>query len=487
MDDNYNRIVAFLKEKRQEIASLKKVEVFKVLQNKTIEEIARLKPQTVEELAKIKGIGESKLVNYGQWILQIVRDKRDVISDKPEKSQPSLLEASREENTSKSTETLSVSEFLSHLNNILTTQEYDVVGEISELKAAAYSVYFSLKDKKDGAVVNCYMSRWKYDALGMPITEGMEVKVAGYPEIYKPSGRLSLVANNIELVGEGALRKAYELLKKKLEAEGLFARKRELPEFIERIGVISSKNGVVIQDFRKNLNNRGFQIYFYDARMEGAEAPRTIIQGIKAMNRLKPDLIVIMRGGGSLESMQAFNSENVVRAIFASDIPVLCGIGHDVDVPIASLVADRYASTPTATAHVVNQSWKRLEEGIPILCHRLVSKFEIVLRNNLSLTESFFERIGSYIEDLSGRILQAGESMVDCFTEMLEKFRQKLDHGEKILAAFNPENQLKLGYSIVFDNAGKVVKNVDSLKIGDMIRVRMEKGSVDTEVKKVNS
>ncbi len=487
MANEFNKIVAALKEKRQEIASLKKIEVFKILQNKTIEEIAQVRPQTVEELAKIKGIGQAKLVQYGEIILKIVKK---IISENNTKSQEQLqlsdnkseVGAYREERTEEKT-VFSVSEFLAHLNSLLSVREYVVQGEISELKSSSYSVYFSLKDKKDGSLINCYMSQWKYNSLGVSVVEGMEVKLTGYPEIYKQSGRLSLIVNGIEPIGEGALRKAYELLKKKLETEGLFVRKRSIPEFIERIGVISSKNGVVIQDFRKNLKARGYKIFFFDSRVEGPEAVAGIVRGIKILNRQAVDLIVIMRGGGSLESMQAFNNENVVRAIFASDTPVLCGIGHDVDVPIASMVADLSVSTPTATAHTINQSWDRLEEGLPILSQGLLNRFERILTSHLNIISSISEAINNQVERLFQRIASAGEGIVVYFSKLLDAIALKVNHAEKILSALNPENQLKLGYSIVSNQAGKVIKNIDAIKIGDMIRVRLQKGLIKAEVK----
>lgn len=519
MSDDYFKILLALKAKRLEIVSLKKVEAFKVFHNATLEEIAKLKPQTLEDLAKIKGLGGSKLAHYGVTILEIVRkfattdplievqphsgrldlkysknrglselepqNERGSTSETFPKVEPLGLQGSTLKNALSDLrkDALSVSEFLDLINGFFKTKNYSIQGELTEFKISGRSIFFSLKDKKDNSILNCYISQWAYESLGIALEDGMEVLVGGSPAIYKPYGKFSFQATSIEPIGEGALRKAYELLKKKLETEGLFARKRPLPEFIERIGVISSKSGVVIHDFMKNLKKRGFVVDFYDARVEGPEAVGNIVAGINTLTKRNLDVVVLIRGGGSLESLQAFNNERVARAIFASPIPTICGIGHDVDVPIACLVGDLSVSTPTATAHAVSRSWARLEEGLPMLNHRLMNSFESELAAKLNLVDNFYNKATSIVRQLSGRIQQSTEELVTSFKRLVEMTMQKVSHAEKILAALNPENQLKLGYSILFDSAGKVLKNIDSIEIGDMIKARLQSGSVSAEVK----
>ena len=506
MDSDYFKILLALKAKRLEIASLKKVEAFKIFHNATLEAIAEAKPQTLEDLAEIKGLGVGKISQYGEVMLSIVRK----FSDKSQEPQSigknqsrfrerSLQKASNDtqkpmievepQSVRGSTsgikkEALSVSEFLDLVNGFFKTKNYSIQGELTELKFSGRSIFFSLKDKKDNSLLNCYISQWAYESLGIALEDGMEVLVGGSPSIYKPYGKFSFQATSIEPIGEGALRKAYELLKKKLEGEGLFARKRPLPEFIERIGVISSKSGVVIHDFQKNLKKRGFVIDFYDARVEGPEAVGNIVAGINALSKKDIDVIVLIRGGGSLESLQAFNNERVARAIFASPIPTVCGIGHDVDVPIACLVGDLSVSTPTATAHAVSRSWARVEDNLPMLHHRLMQNFESELLAKINLVENFYNKTTGFVRQLSDRIQRSTADLMENFRRLLEGTTQKLGHAEKILSALNPENQLKLGYSILFDNDGKVIKNVDTIEIGDMIRARLRQGSVSAEVKK---
>ena len=271
---------------------------------------------------------------------------------------------------------LTVSQFLDAVNLVLKSGKVQVRGEVTDFKQGKW-ISFSLKDIEDGSILKCVLGTWQYSKIGVPLQDGMEVKISGNPSVSKAYGTFSFWPDSIEPLGEGSLKKAYELLLKQLRAEGLFDRKRQIPEFIKNIGVISSQHGVVIHDFRQNLDKRGYYIHFCDARVEGAQAAENIIAAIQWFNVRRPelDVLVIIRGGGSLESMQAFNNEAVARAIFASKIPVIAGIGHDVDVPIASLVADLEESTPTGAAHAVNASWARLQ-NIRLLEQNIVSEFE---------------------------------------------------------------------------------------------------------------
>lgn len=472
MDATSQKIITALRQKRLELAMRKGVEVFKIFQNKTIEEIAAKKPKTLEELAKIKGIGRSKLLEFGKMILEIVHSATGQVMAKAVEDEKKPI---------------TVSEFLSRLNRILTSQESLVRGEINQIKFTERAVYFSLKDKKDESVINCYLSQWKYESLGVSVDEGMEVVVNGSPEIYKPTGRLSLTVNSIELIGEGALKKAYEILKKKLEAEGFFSRKRPIPQFIKKIGVVSSKDGVVIHDFNKNLARRGFKIYFYDSRMEGQKAVAGVINAIKFLSSQPIDVIVIIRGGGSFESLQAFNNENVARAIFGSKIPLICGIGHEVDVPISCLVSDLAPSTPTAVAIAINSTWSELENKLPLLSEKLFNFFETALAERYLVLKSFIDKVSAYVGDFYRRTNIAAVNLVEKFAGIVESKRELIKIAEKLLAAMNPENTLRLGYSIVFDAHGRVLKNAALTKPGDIIKAKLQKGAIGATINEIKT
>jgi len=361
--------------------------------------------------------------------------------------------------------TFTVSAFLDFVNEVLNVQQVYVQGEVSGWKIHPTGIYFYLKDKEDGSVLDCYMSPYVYRGLGLNVEDGMEVKVSGIPSIYKPKGRFSFRVEMMELVGEGSLKKAYELLKQKLQEEGLFDRKRPLPQFVRRIGIITSKTGAVIDDFRKNLDKMGHQVYLYDVRVEGAQAVGLILKAVKWFNRNKPDLdvLVIIRGGGSLEDLQAFNNELVCREVFASKIPTICGIGHDRDVPIMCLVGDTATSTPTAAAMLINKSWDDVRSLLPQHERGITAGFETMLTDVHSLLDL--------------------QNLLRGYEHVLQEHRQRISGHEKYIESVNPERNLKLGYSILRDRKGSVIKTVTDMKPHDTITAQLHDGSVEAQIK----
>ena len=188
---------------------------------------------------------------------------------------------------------------------------------------------------------------------------GMRIVVLGSANIYAPRGDLSFKVKAMELTGEGVLKKRYEELKKKLTAEGVFAeeRKRAVPEYPERIGIVTSRNGAVIHDILNNLGRFGFKVSLVDARVEGPEAVESLLGAIKKLRKVPLDVLIVARGGGSMEALQAFDNEKLVRALVDFPVPVIAAIGHHQDVPLAALAADVHVSTPTAAANLLNRSW----------------------------------------------------------------------------------------------------------------------------------
>lgn len=428
-------------------------------------------------------------------------------------------------------EFFTVSQYLELLNVYLRREEVSVVGEVVEFKPGARWVGFTLKDKEDDSIMKCVLGAWDFKRIGVPLEVGMEVKVSGAPSISKKYGSFGFWARNIEPVGEGALRQAYELLLKQLKADGLFDRKRALPDFVEHIGVVSSREGVVIHDFMNNLSHLGLRITFVDARVEGEHAPGQLVSALKTLIAQKPDLIVVIRGGGSLESMQAFNNERVCRAIYASPIPVAVGIGHDVDVPLACLVADASASTPTAVAHMVNASWAPLTDGLPRYARdiergllKLVSDTQRVLRgiseritslqrSRITLARDVlvkcdrmllgvFHTLFAKVSSLDERIARSRLVLKQAFKttqKQIEENRERILRGmtfsfedalrrlisaDRLISFASPERTLARGYSIVFDAAGRVVKKVEEVSLGDTLTTRIFGGSIESTVTK---
>lgn len=481
------------------------MERFHILQNKTIEILAETMPRTYEELADVKGIGKKKLHEFGSEILQLVKESVGAVSLKPDED---IIETPKEGRE----KIFTVSGFLNFLNTVLGERDVFIQGEVSSVQVHPSGIYFTLKDKIDESILNCYVRPSTYERMGVQIEEGLEVKVSGIPNIYKPKGRLSFLVYSLELAGEGSLKKAYEMLKKKLAGEGLFERKRPLPEFITRIGIITSRTGAVIDDFRRNLELLGLQLYFYDARVEGARAVDDILGGIRWFNTHMDnlDILVIIRGGGSLEDLQAFNNELVARAVFGSKILTLCGIGHDRDVPIVSLVADRATSTPSIVAMTINETWNRLREDVPVFEQDLLYSFDAVLseRRNyvrasvdqmlgymsqLFLGYNYLKRelqkaliaIDTRVKDTEKRSLEMLGFACASFEQILAGLSRKLISYETYLGGVSPERNLKLGYSIIRNAKGGVVKSVEALTIGEKIVTKLYKGEFISKIEEI--
>ncbi|MFH2104953.1 MAG: exodeoxyribonuclease VII large subunit [Parcubacteria group bacterium] len=520
------QIIRQLTELRNKTAQQQKIEPFKILQFRTINEIAAKRPSNSKELLAVKGIGDKKLAQFGDKILEIVNSEPEFTVKEVGGQAVSGGDNGKEAAASGHKETedqlepvgqvFTVSKFLDQVNDILgqKLEDVKVQGEISGLNNHSSGVYFALKDKDDESVLYCFLARWIYQDLGFILEDGMEVKAGGVPGVYKAKGNFNLRVETLELTGEGSMKKAYELLKKKLQEEGLFDRKRVLPEFVGKIGVITSRSGAVIDDFRNNLTRRGYQIHFHDVRVEGVRAVEDIMKAAQWFNKNQPDLdvLVIMRGGGSLEDLQAFNNELVARAVFASKIPTICGIGHDRDVPITSLVGDTLTSTPTAAAVLINETWQRLEEKLPASEQLLLHNFEKALNNkcvqlsglmselNNKFGQIFLklknlrQKLRDELSNLGREAVMAREKAMEMAGNLVQRFEQALNRvgkglveQEKYLAGVNPERNLKLGYSIVRNKAGQIVRDVKGIKVGEKIIAQVQQGEIESRVEKISN
>jgi exodeoxyribonuclease VII large subunit len=385
----------------------------------------------------------------------------------------------------------SVGEFLDFINELLSVRNFFVQGEVVSARPHPTGMYFSLKDAEGGGVMDCYMSPFAYRGLGVIIEDGMQVKVGGAPSIYKAKGRFSFRVETLEPVGEGSLKKAYEALKLKLADEGVFTRKRPLPQFISRVGLITSKTGAVIDDFRKNLARLGMTVYHRDVRVEGAVAVTHVVNALQAFQKgtQEIDVIVLIRGGGSMEDLQAFNNELVVRAVFGSKVPTIVSIGHDRDVPLAQMAADASASTPTATAVLINASWDGLR-AISEQARSISFAMESMLREHRSRLDTAWHRLDGFLQ----RVLSAGQRLRERMTVALERIGQAIErnvhavtNAERTLAAVSPERQLRLGYSIVTDAAGSVIRDIHQVHAGQTVTTRLARGAFTSDVKELQS
>ncbi|MBN8549400.1 MAG: exodeoxyribonuclease VII large subunit [Deltaproteobacteria bacterium] len=313
---------------------------------------------------------------------------------------------------------LSVSELAALLNQVLEKSFPEIFfeGEISEVtRASSGHLYFTVKDStsKLSAVMWAGVSQ----TLDFPVQAGLSVQCHGRPNVYRGNGRLQIVVHRMFPSGEGALRKKFLELKAKLEKEGFFAehRKRKLPFLPRAVGVVTSKTGAVIHDIMVRFRERmpSLQVYLVDVKVQGEGAAQEIAAGIAQLDKSKlVDVIIVARGGGSLEDLWAFNEEVVVKAIFASETPVVSGVGHEVDISLSDLVADLRAPTPTAASEMVVPHRKELMQRIADLERRLADSdrwLHPLMQNVDELSLRLENRIASIVEE--GRLrLQAAEA-----------------------------------------------------------------------------
>lgn len=384
----------------------------------------------------------------------------------------------------------SISAYLKILNGILNSFEAKIIGEVSEVKISSPGhVYFSLKDKKDGSVLSCVIWNYDYRMCGISLEVGMEIKASGFPDVYPPTGRLSFKAKTIQLAGEGEIKKEYERLKNKLEEEGLFdqSRKKEIPDFVKNIGIITSKQGAVINDFLNNLGRFGFKISFIDSRVEGLEAVKDLISSIKTFKNKKIDVLIIMRGGGSLESFLAFNNEALIREIVDLPFPVIAAIGHDKDVPLLSLVADKMVSTPSIAASFLNQSWQKVESEIESTIREVINLFNLSLSQLNNKINNVFLKIKSKIEKIISNFKIIEYKIIKFIPSILEnqinKIKEKIINMERVVKYNNPERNLKLGYCIAENKKG-IIKKIEDVSLGEEIDLKIYNGKINLKVNK---
>jgi len=412
---------------------------------------------------------------------------------------------------------LKVSEFLKLVNQSLSQLgDFIVEGEISgfHISKARY-VYFNVKDEE--SVLPCFLFLRE---LKEEIEEGMLVKVWGRAEVFPPRGNFTFRVFHIEPSGEGALKRALQLTMEKLEREGIFSesRKRVLPRFPQRIGLIASKESAAYSDFLKVLKERwgGLEIYLADVQVQGMKAPEQIISAFDFFNKnkdkLKPDVIVLIRGGGSLEDLAAFNNESVARAVFSSETPVICGVGHEKDWTLAGYAADLRASTPSNAAELLVRRREEVEKEVRALSIKLQDLAEETIRNRRLVLEKFLSQgelffwerrriLDKTLEDLkeklfehSGEVSLLGRRIEEKRKNLLAKSQMWLEQKNKLLGqqvrlleSLSPKSILKRGYSVVKSGKdGRLIREAGQLKIGELIEIILSKGELESEVVKIN-
>ena len=391
-------------------------------------------------------------------------------------------------------QTFTVSKLTFHIRKLLeeneTLQDVWVQGEISNLsRPASGHIYFTLKD----ANASLKSVMWKTSAarLSMALRDGMEVEVHGMIGVYEPQGLYQLYADQIRPVGEGALYQEFMRLKAKLEAEGLFdpERKRPIPELPRRIGIVTSATGAALRDMLNTLRRRLplVEVILAPSPVQGSEAPPGLLRALRSINDQKPDVIILARGGGSIEDLWAFNDERVVRAVAASEIPIICGVGHETDFTLCDFAADLRAPTPTAAAELATQiTIQDLAVSISNLRSLLLAQtLEI-----LSVKQSQLTSLTADLRYLSPvRMIQSESQRVDelsrrASSAMFNRIvlqKKHIEGTEKRLDALSPLGVLRRGYAVVTrKDDGRVVSRLS--QASDAMKVRVSDG--EFEVKK---
>lgn len=366
-----------------------------------------------------------------------------------------------------------------------------IEGEISNLSAPSSGhLYFTLKD--DNAQIRCAMFRQYNRLLKTRPEHGMHVRVRARVSLYEGRGDFQLIVHDLEEAGDGALQRAFELLKKSLHAQGLFdeAHKKPLPALPQRIGVITSRTAAALRDILSVLKRRfpSIPVVIYPTQVQGELAAGQIVKAIETANqRAECDVLIVSRGGGSLEDLWPFNEEIVARAIYASTIPIVSGVGHEVDVTISDFVADRRAPTPSAAAELITPNvtdWLHKLQQINLrLSHQMRTQIQ---RARLQL-EHLAKRIrhpGQKLQEQAQRLDQLERRLTQAYRLQLVQKRHRLTMLARALNAISPLNTLSRGYAIA-TKEGEVLTSQSQVTAGDRIEVRLHEGKLDCTVDSV--
>lgn len=369
-----------------------------------------------------------------------------------------------------------------------------VVGEISNFRVAASGhLYFSLKDEK--SIIHAVMFSSNAKNISFDIKDGISVMVKGKVSCYEVSGQYQIYVQQINPYGVGAVHLAYEKLKSKLSNEGIFDErfKKSIPKYPKKIGVITSKTGAVIHDI-KNVISRRYpicEISLYPVNVQGEKSSEQIVNGINYFNiNQNVDVIIIGRGGGSVEDLWAFNKEEVARAVFVSAIPIISAVGHETDVTICDFVADKRASTPSVAAEIAVPDMNNLKIDLKNFRNRifiLLKAFINSKENNLANLKLNLDKknIMNFLNFQSDKINNLKSRLNIFYKNYLEKKRLKLDKFKKVLKAYSQDLILKRGYSLIFDNRGKNLKTIDKVIENSKIKIILSDGVLECNLSNI--
>ncbi|AYD40591.1 exodeoxyribonuclease VII large subunit [Clostridium fermenticellae] len=386
--------------------------------------------------------------------------------------------------------TLTVSNLNSYLKKVLDNDfilaNLCIKGEIYNLKFhSSGHIYFSLKDEY--SKINCVMFKDSADTLNFVPENGMKVIVKGKVSVYKKEGVYQLYCNEMQREGIGELYVAFEKLKNKLSEEGLFeeTHKKSIPLYSRNIGVITSPTGAAIQDIINvaSRRNNKISIKLYPSLVQGKEAVKNLIEGINRLNSIDDiDVIIIARGGGSIEDLWCFNDELLARAIYNSSKPVVTGIGHEIDYTIADFVSDRRAPTPSAAAEIVVFDLNEFYNKLFSLKDFLYTKINSRLNNESNNLQITLKQLNSnspliYIANQYNNLDRFYELLNIKVNSRIKQEDKKLQHMKELLSVNNPLNILKKGYAVIEDKDKNIITNINTLSNTKEVSITLKDGS----------
>lgn len=391
----------------------------------------------------------------------------------------------------------SVGQINRYIKNMFTQdfflQKVYIKGEVSNCKYHnSGHIYFSLKDETGSMA--CVMFAGQRRGLSFRMKDGDKVVVGGSVDVYERDGRYQLYAREISLEGAGALYERFLALKQELEEMGMFAQeyKQPIPRLVRRLGVVTAPTGAAIQDIRNIAGRRNpyLQMILYPALVQGEQAAASIVKGIQMLDHAGVDVIIVGRGGGSIEDLWAFNEECVARAIFECRTPVISAVGHETDFTIADFVADLRAPTPSAAAELAVQDFRAIVEQLRSYDARMQRAFAgrvELYRNRLFNYQTKLSYLSpqsrlrenrQYLTDLEDRLSEALQARILDRRHRLSLYAQRFE-------GLSPLRKLSQGYSYVADAQGRAVTSITKIKEGDILSVSVTDGTIETNVRSI--
>ena len=365
-----------------------------------------------------------------------------------------------------------------------------VKGEVSNLKYhTSGHIYFSLKD--ESGTIACVMFAGSRSGLSFRMEEGQQIIVLGVVDVYARDGKYQLYARKIVRDGVGLLYERFELLKKELQEMGMFAPeyKQKIPKYIRRLGVVTAPTGAAVRDIINITKRRNpfVQIILYPALVQGEGASESIVKGIHALEAEKVDVMIVGRGGGSMEDLWAFNEEAVARAVFDCSVPVISAVGHETDTTIIDFVADLRAPTPSAAAELAVYDFMEMKKNLKLREERLLHFMQLILERKRQKLEQYSLRMRAYHpqQRLNEQRQFAADAENRLRREMMRRLEQekyRLGLMAERLKGLSPLEKLSQGYAYVENSSGANVRTVSNVKQGEQITVYVTDGRIQAEV-----